>query len=375
MRLLGAQMEPRVKKLFNVIEEEIDEVPDAVVLVNGTDPMVDMTFYYMTRMGVGMFEGGVAVLYPDGNIDVLTSLLEAETASKGSFGLHVFKTTEERKEMLTSLLKDKASIGINANELAHSNYNMIVDVAPDDSVIVDVSKCVSNTRAIKDEDEINTLRKACTMASEVAEEIVAFLKEGVVEYEVAAEMCYMMQKKGASGPAFDTIVAFGKNSAEPHYTAGDCVLKHGEIVLMDFGAQYKRYRSDITRTYFCGEPSAKQKRMYEVVAEAQRLALEAIKAGAMASEPHIVAADYIDSTEFKGLFTHGLGHGLGLATHDGGGLSPRGTEVELKEGMVLTVEPGVYVPGFGGVRIEDDIVVRKDGYEMLTNAGRGIVVV
>ena len=170
-------------------------------------------------------------------------------------------------------------------------------------------------------------------------------------------------------------MAFGKNSAEPHYIAGNSKLARGDFVLMDFGAQYKRYRSDITRTYFCGEPSEKQRRMYEVVAEAQRRGLNAIRAGVKASEPHIAAAEYIDSTEFKGLFTHGLGHGLGLATHDGGGLNPRAENVVLEEGMVLTVEPGVYVPGLGGVRIEDDIVVRKDGPEILTGASRDIIVV
>jgi Xaa-Pro dipeptidase len=112
--------------------------------------------------------------------------------------------------------------------------------------------------------------------------------------------------------------------------------------------------------------------MYDVVLEAQRRAMEAIQVGAKASEPHAVAAEYINSTKFEGKFTHGLGHGLGLATHDGGGLNPRAEEIELEEGMVFTVEPGVYEPGFGGVRIEDDVVVRKGSPEMLTTASRDI---
>ncbi len=367
-------MEPRVKRLFKHIEEEGD-VPDAIVLVNGTDPMLDMTFFYVTRLKVGAFEGGVAVLRQDGSVSVVTSLLEAETASKGDFELHVFKTHDERKEMVAQLLKGAELVGVNAGELTHSNYNFINDMAQDGAGTMDVSKFITRTRSVKDDEEIAIIRKACQICSEAVEEIVPFIKEGVVEYEISAELCYIMQKKGATGPAFDTIVAFGKNSAEPHYIAGNSKLARGDFVLMDFGALYKRYRSDITRTYFCGEPSEKQRRMYEVVAEAQRRGLNAIRAGVKASEPHIAAAEYIDSTEFKGLFTHGLGHGLGLATHDGGGLNPRAENVVLEEGMVLTVEPGVYVPGLGGVRIEDDIVVRKDGPEILTGASRDIIVV
>jgi len=216
------------------------------------------------------------------------------------------------------------------------------------------------------------MKKACSIASDVAGEMTGFIREGMIEYEVAAEMCYRMQKKGAVGPAFDTIVAFGRNSAEPHYHAGDAVLMKGEFVLLDFGALYRRYRSDITRTYFCGSLSEKHREMYETVAKAQSLGMEAIQVGEPASAPHNVVAEYIDSTKFKGLFTHGLGHGLGLATHDGGGLNPRAEDVIMEEGMVFTVEPGIYEPGFGGVRIEDDIVVRKGGPEILTSASRDI---
>jgi Xaa-Pro dipeptidase len=364
-------MEPRVRRIFSNIEEHEERVPDVVVLINGTDPLLDMTFYYATRLETGLFEGSVAVLQPDGNLDVITSLLEAESASKGGFDLHVFKTLDELKDLLADLVKGAGSIGINGAELTYKNYFLVKDLAPK-ADIMDVAKPITRTRMVKDSDEVTVLRKACRIASDVAGEMTGFIKEGVIEYEVAAEMCYRMQKKGAIGPAFDTIVAFGKNSAEPHYHAGESVLKKGEFVLLDFGALYKRYRSDITRTYFCGKPSVKQREMYEVVAEAQRCAMEVIQVGEKASEPHSAVADYIDSTKFKGLFTHGLGHSIGLATHDGGGLNPRAGDIVLEEGMVFTVEPGVYEPGFGGVRIEDDVVVRKGGPEVLTTASRDV---
>jgi len=365
-------MEPRVKRLFENIEKENEQV-DIVVIANSTDPLLDMTFFYVTRLEVGRFEGSVAVLHPDGEVHVITSLLEAESASRGDFNLHVFKTLDELNEITGELLKGKKKIGINGDELTYRMHNFIKKHADDDAETIDISKAVKTTRMVKDEAEIKTLKKACDIASEVAEHMIDFVKPGMKEYEAAAELSYQMLKRGASGNSFETIMAFGKNSAEPHYSAGDVVLEKGQFVLMDFGALYKRYCSDITRTYVCGPMSEKHRKIYETVAEAQRLALETIKVGESCAKPHNVAAEYIDSTEFKGLFTHGLGHGLGLAVHDGGGLHPRAADTIMEEGMVFTVEPGIYVPGFGGVRIEDDIVVRKDGPELLTSARRDLV--
>jgi Xaa-Pro dipeptidase len=367
-------MKSRIERLFTNIGRYEDETPDVVVIANATEPMLDMTFFYVTGLRVGRFEGSFAVLRPDGSLDVITSLLEAESASKGDFPLHVFKSADELKQHLTGLLKGSRKIGINGSELTYKSYTFIKEQADAEAQLLDMSKAVTRTRMKKDEEEIATMKKACHIASEVAGEMKSFIEEGMAEYVVSAELTYLMQKRGAAGPAFESIVAFGKNSAEPHYSAGNALLKKGDFALLDFGALYKLYRSDITRTYFCGEPSAEQRRMYEVVREAQQRALDTIIPGEKASVPHEVAAEYIDSTEYKGLFTHGLGHGLGLATHDGGGLNPRAEDIALEEGMVFTVEPGVYKPGFGGVRIEDDIVVRNEGPELLTTASREISV-
>lgn len=365
-------MEPRVKRIFENIAAQGGKQPDVIAIANATEPMLDLTFFYVTRLEVGRYEGSMAFLYPDGRLSVVTSLLEAESASKGSFELHVFKTGEEYTELVERHLKGVSHIGVNAEELTFKSYRFIKDHSKQDAQIEDVSKAIKSTRVVKDEQEISTLKRACTIASEVADAITSHVKPGMKEYEVGAELCYMMQKKGAAGPSFETIAAFGKNSAEPHYSAGDVVLKKGDFMLLDFGALYRRYCSDITRTYFCGSASKKQREMYEVVHEAQARALEAIQVGEPCSKPHVVAAEYIDSTEYKGLFTHGLGHGLGLAVHDGGGLNPRAADVPMREGMVFTVEPGVYVPGFGGVRIEDDVVIRKSGPELLTSARKGL---
>jgi len=366
-------VEPRVKRIYQNIEKQGGSAPDVIVIANATEPMLDMTFFYVTRLQVGRYEGSIAFLYPDGKLTVVTSLLEAESASKGDFELNVFKTLDEFVQIVDKALMGAKRIGINAEELTFKSYNFIKSHAGTDAEIVDISKAIKATRLVKDEAEIETMRSACKIASDVADNIISHAKIGMKEYELAAELCYMMQKKGAAGPSFETIAAFGKNSAEPHYSAGDVKLEKGHFVLLDFGALFRRYCSDITRTYFCGKASEKQREMYEIVLEAQRRALDAIRVGETASKPHIVAAEYIDSTAYKGLFTHGLGHGLGLAVHDGGGLNPRAADVILEEGMVFTVEPGVYVPGYGGVRIEDDIVVRKNGPELLTTAKKDLV--
>lgn len=366
-------MEPRVKRIYQNIEKQNEKAPDVIVIANATEPMLDMTFFYVTRLQVGRYEGSIAFLFPDGKLSVVTSLLEAESASKGDFELHVFKTQDEFVQIVEGQLKGAGRIGINADELTYKSYNFIKSHVGNDVQIVDVTKAIKAARLVKDEAEIETMRKACQIASYVADNIASHAKIGMKEYEIAAELCYMMQKQGAAGASFETIAAFGKNSAEPHYSAGDVKLEKGHFMLLDFGALYRRYCSDITRTYFCGQASKKQREMYEIVLEAQRRALDVIRVGEPASTPHNVAAEYINSTEYKGLFTHGLGHGLGLAVHDGGGLNPRAADTIMQEGMVFTVEPGIYVPGFGGVRIEDDIVVRKNGPELLTSAKKELV--
>jgi Xaa-Pro dipeptidase len=373
MLISGATMEPRVKRIYENIEKQNEKKPDVIVIANATEPILDMTFFYVTRLETGRYEGSIAFLFPDGKLSVLTSLLEAESASKGSFELHVFRTYNEFIEIVEKILAGAKLIGINPDELTLKSHEFIKEHAAKGAEFLNVSKAIKATRLVKDEAEINTMKKACRIASEVADRIPSMAKIGMKEFEVAAELSYMMQKLGAAGPSFETIAAFGKNSAEPHYSAGDVVLKEGDFMLLDFGALYRKYCSDITRTYFCGKASPKQRDMYETVLEAQRRALEVIRVGEPCSKPHIVAAEYIDSTEYKGLFTHGLGHGLGLAVHDGGGLNPRAADTLMEEGMVFTVEPGIYEPGYGGVRIEDDIVVRKDGPELLTNARKTLI--
>ncbi|MFO7792433.1 MAG: aminopeptidase P family protein [Candidatus Saliniplasma sp.] len=361
-------MKSRIKNIFDRVEEELD----GIFIYNSTKPHVDMTFFYVTGLVVGEYEGCGALLYPDHSGELMISALEAESAKKADMPIDSIRKREEREEWIEEKLGDMDKVGVNASELTYSGYKKIKEAT--DAEIVDVSDEIAEARNVKDSKEIERIRKACDIASEVAEEIVEYIEPGIKEYELAAELSYMMKKKGATGDAFDIISSSGPNTAEPHYTAGDRKVQEGEFVLFDFGALYKRYVSDITRTYVVGEIEEKQRKIYETVREAQEAALGMIEAGVKGEDVHNAAAEVINSTEFKGKFTHGLGHSIGLSVHDGSGLSPS-VDITLEPGMVFTVEPGIYLPGYGGVRIEDNVVVKEDGYDLLTSADRELKIV
>ncbi len=179
-----------------------------------------------------------------------------------------------------------------------------------------------------------------------------------------------MNRLGAAGRSFATIVAFGPHGAEPHYSPGATKLVPGVSIVCDYGAYYHRYASDITRSFRFGPADAEMKDVHETVERSQRAALDVIKPGVPANQVHLAAAEVIDRSPYKGRLIHGVGHSIGLGVHDGWYYGPK-IEDPLEVGMVFTVEPGIYLPGKGGVRIEDDIVVTRDGFEFLSTTPRG----
>ena len=224
---------------------------------------------------------------------------------------------------------------------------------------------VRDLRKVKSGEEIEFMRKAAELTSEgmkVAYETVA---PGIKEYEVAAEIEYAMRKHGSYGTAFETIVASGPCSAFPHGGCSDKEVREGDLVVVDLGATYRFYRSDMTRTLVAGKPSQKQKRLYQVVKKAQEKAFEAIQPNAKGKDVDAVARRIIEDAGYGAYFVHNLGHGVGLEVHEPPTLSPDSTEA-LAVGNVVTVEPGIYLVGYGGVRIEDTVLVNKSGAEKLT---------
>jgi Xaa-Pro aminopeptidase len=233
---------------------------------------------------------------------------------------------------------------------------------------------VDRLRWVKDPEEI----AAVTRAAEIAEAAFAFilgaLRPGVRERDVALELEVFMRRAGAERIAFDSVVASGPRSALPHGRATDRGVEEGDLVTLDFGAVYEGYTSDITRTVVVGEATARQRELYALVWEAHERALAATRAGATTREVDAAGRAVIDAAGYGDAFGHALGHGIGLDVHEGPPLSPR-DETVLEPGMVVTIEPGIYIPGWGGIRIEDDVVVTADGCRVLTRAPAELVTV
>lgn len=362
-------MKQRVQRIFSNLTDQVD----AILLMNGEEPNVDLSFFYATGYESGLFEGCIAILWPEDNLEVLASSLEETTARSGDADVKVYAKKVQRAQLLKEVLKGVKRMGINGAGLTVQNLEEIKQSTPGIET-VDISKAIERTRLIKDDGEVELVRKACKIASEVADDIPDFLKVGMKEYEAAAEISYRMQKKGASSPSFDTISCFGKNSAEPHHSPNGAVLRKGEFALFDFGAKYRRYCSDITRTFIADKPDKQQKEIYEIVLEAQAAGLANIRAGVNGKEVDAAARAIIRRSKTKGTMPHSLGHGLGLSVHDGGRMAPE-VDLPLEANMILTVEPGIYIPGYGGVRIEDVVCVKANGCEVLTSASKELTVI
>lgn len=363
-------MKHRVQAVFRSLPPETE----AVVLLNAVDPHIDLSFFYLFDVPSGLFEGSAAIAYPDGRLHVLSSPLEEESARQAakhdpSVEIHVPQRREESDALIAELVPAHGPVALNFRELTHEAYLRLDHVAPGRTWI-DASAALRKARGIKDATEIERLERAGAIGSAVAQEIPGLLRTGITEIELAAEMEYRMMKHGASGRSFATIVAFGSHGAEPHYAPQDRALEPGMSIVCDFGAFYRRYASDITRSFHFGPTDAELKRVHETVEQAQTEALQKVRAGVPAKEVHLAAQRVIDASPWKGRFTHGLGHSIGLTVHDGWGMNQLVDE-PLEAGMTITVEPGIYLPGRGGVRIEDDIVVTADGYRFLTTAPRG----
>ena len=236
--------------------------------------------------------------------------------------------------------------------------------------LVPVSDPCEEFRRIKSHHELVILKKAVEIADITFLHILNFLRAGQTELEIALETEYFMRRMGAEKAAFETIVASGYRSSLPHGVASGKVVVPGELVTLDFGSVYLGYNSDITRTLIVGRPTSSQEEIYRLVLKAQEAAIKNIRPGMKASEADAVAREIIKEAGFEENFGHGLGHGVGLEVHEGPRLSPR-DETVLEPGMVVTVEPGVYIKGWGGVRIEDIVVVTEQGCEVLTKSPKG----
>lgn len=238
--------------------------------------------------------------------------------------------------------------------------------------LVPVKSLVEKVREIKDQSEVVSLRKAAQIADEVFNEILNMLRPGLSEREIALEIDFKMRRAGAQRSSFETIVATGPNSAFPHAGAGDRRIQLGDFIKMDFGAVYDGYHSDMTRTVVLGSASDRHKQVYNAVLEAQTAVLNGLMPGLTGAEVDALARNVFEAIGMAGNFGHNLGHGVGLEVHELPTLGQK-NDKRLEAGMVFTVEPGLYFPGFGGVRIEDMVVLRENGFQTLTTATKQLI--
>lgn len=286
-----------------------------------------------------------------------------------------FKVVEHKKSIesdVNRLLKQLniSKLGFERNDVTYAlyeRYNEMFDVN-----LTPVSGIVESIRITKSDEEISIMKEAAGIADKAYEHIQSYIKPGVKELDIANELEFFMRKQGAASSSFDIIVASGHRSALPHGVASEKKIEQGELVTLDYGAVYKGYCSDITRTLAVGEINEQLKTIYDTVLEAQKEGIKQIGPGMTGREADQVTRDYITKKGYGEYFGHSTGHGLGLEVHEEPRLSTN-SETVLEPGMVVTVEPGIYIPKVGGCRIEDDIVITKTGNERLTNATKELI--
>lgn len=260
------------------------------------------------------------------------------------------------------------SVNVTVSQLNEMRSKLSVEVVDTD----DLSNAVDSLRIIKTQNEIDKIIKAQRIAEAAFEDVLNFIKPGVTEKEIGLHLDYYMLSHGAEGLSFDTIAVSGPNTSLCHGVPTDRQVKSGEFVLMDYGALYDGYHSDMTRTVSVGKPTEKMEKIYAIVLEAQLKAISAIKAGVSGAEIDGIARDVITKAGYGEAFGHSLGHGVGMNIHETPNASPMSKHI-FKENMIVTVEPGIYLPDEFGVRIEDFVIIKENGCENMTLAKKNLI--
>ncbi|MBM4464901.1 MAG: aminopeptidase P family protein [Chloroflexi bacterium] len=319
------------------------------------------------------FTGSAGVLLISQDQAVLaTDFRYYEQVEKQAPDFRLAKITDKFKTLLPELVQQVGAkrVGFESAHLTVDQHQEWQEVA-EGFELVPTKEWVEKIRAVKDEDELGKIEKAIALADQAFAHIVSFIEPGMTEKEVAWELEVFMRTRGAEKLAFDIIVASGPNGAMPHATVSERVIRAGEPVVMDMGARIDGYNSDLTRTVCAGRPDGKFREIYDIVLEAQRAAEQRVRPGMTGKQADAIARQVIEEAGYGDNYGHGLGHGVGLAVHEKPGVG-RLSEDVLEPGMVFTVEPGIYLTDWGGVRVEDIVVMREDGVEVLTRASKDV---
>ncbi len=342
-------MNARIERLRGLIEEPLlVTTPKNVIYLAGFD------------------SSNCALLVDQERVQLFTDFRYIE-AARAVEGVEVVQTKRSVVAALTELLS--GTVGFESTDVVYADYETLqggdVDLVPRKGL-------VESLRAVKDESELEILRRACAITDRVFERLTDVMFVGRTEREVSWDVTRLFHEEGGDGLAFESIVGAGPTGARPHARATDRVIEAGELVVIDTGCTVDGYSSDYTRTFATGSVDSEAKEAYAVVLAAQLAGLDAIRAGVPAIDADSAARRVVEDSAFAGLFGHGLGHGLGLDVHERPTMSTQTDDI-LAPGNVVTVEPGVYLPGKFGIRIEDNVVVTKDGIENLTGFRKDLV--
>ncbi len=288
----------------------------------------------------------------------------------------LFEIVEQKEGLLTKTAEcvkkmGAKKIGFEGNALIYDDFAQLDKLL--DGCEFNTPLKLDALRQIKDAEEIAHIRRACEIADIAFTDMLSYIRPGMTEVQAAAHLENCMRQNGSEGPSFKTIFASGVRGSLPHGVATDKVIQEGEFVTMDFGAIYAGYDSDITRTICMGKADEKQRKIYKAVLESQLLGLNKIKPGVSGKAVHEAVRANLEKYDLAQYFGHGLGHSLGLEIHEEPRLSPKSTCEALQPGMLVTDEPGVYLPGWGGLRIEDTVLVTETGCEPLTKSPKELI--
>lgn len=300
----------------------------------------------------------------------LTDFRYIETAKKEVSADDVVRTSRDRFEDVKRETRKRKirRFAFESRAVSHADYLELAGKVGEKK-LVPLKDSVEKLRMVKDDEELSRIRKAVKLTDRGLRHIRRFLKPGVSEKELAAELEVFFKLEGGE-PGFQPIVAFGERSSMPHHVSSNRKLKAGDIVLIDLGTSFQGYHADLTRTWLSRSMNAKEKEIYGIVLDAQRAAIDRVKPGVRLASIDAAARGVISSSGYGENFGHGLGHGIGLNVHELPAVSAK-SDGRCRKGMVFTIEPGIYIPGWGGVRIEDDVLVTEKGCEMLSSFRRG----
>lgn len=315
---------------------------------------------------------GLAVITLD-KAFFITDFRYTEQAASQAQGFEIIKNVGPIFDEVADLVKRENlnALAFEETTVSFLEYSVLEEII--NAELIPVSGMIEELREVKDEEEISIIEKVCSIADMAYDHILKMIRPGMTEIEVANQVDFYMRSLGATSVSFETIVASGLRSAMPHGVASDKVIEQGDLITLDFGCYYQGYVSDMTRTFAIGDPGEKLKEIYQIVLDAQLAVLDAAKPGLTGIQLDAVARDYITKQGYGEAFGHSTGHGIGLEIHEGPNVSAR-AEKQFVPGNVITDEPGIYLPGIGGVRIEDDLLITKEGNRVLTHSPKELII-